>query len=176
MAGKFASAASVDTLAIRDAIFDIAMAGTYDDATPFAWTGGSKGRMPYASELNAAGGFPYLVVENRRLVGSEFSGGLSSGIRRTPGAYYPTYEFDVFAIYMPYEAGSDQSVLDEPIKLADALVARLQENYTLNQTCDLAEVVMADPNDIRFVTSEWFQSIKLTVRVQTQAVLDNTPA
>lgn len=176
MAGKFTSADIPNTRAIRDAIFDIALNAKDANNAPLGYSGGAKGRMPFANEILGVGGYPFLVVMNPTLAGSERQGGISAGITRMPSGYYPAFDFDVYAIYPPVTAQTDQTVLDAPEDAKNALISAFVVNYSLEQTCDSADITDAAITTLKFVTSEEFQAAKLTLRVLTQQNLDNTPA
>lgn len=173
MAGKFTSAEVADTSGILDAIYSIASSAPGLDISF-----GKKAAMPEIEEIRKAGDgincWPYLVVLIPRRVGSEKSGGISSGIFVYPDVRYPAFDYDVHVLFPKGDVTPE--VYLTPDAALNALEAAFTVNYSLLQTCDHASVESLGVVEIETVKGSNYLSAKVTIRALVQLIVDNTPA
>lgn len=171
MAGKFTSAEVADTSGILDAIYTIASTVS---GLPISF--GKKAAMPEVKEIKDSGAncWPYLVVLIPRRVGSEKSGGISSGIFVYPDVRFPAFDYDVHVLFPKGDVTPE--VYLTPDAALNALEAAFTVNYSLLQTCDHASVESLGVVEIETVKGSNYLSAKLTIRALVQLIVDNTPA
>lgn len=128
-----------NTLAIMDAIYDIAM--NKSDVTGVKFAKGKKWGMPTTGEVG--GKFPFFVVLQPEPAGSA-EGGLQRSAqeirRNVAGQWEPIWDFTCFAIFAKRDVTKPQT-FTTPEDMKNKLVRAYMMFYTLQNTCASSSVL-----------------------------------